>query len=40
METVEVEAKNKKDAFQIAREKIRHGMGEEVTLFEVEEIKD
>lgn len=40
METVyEVEAKNKKEAFIEAKKKICHGMGEEVTLFEVEETK-
>lgn len=34
----EVEASNKKEAFQKAKGEICHGMGEEVTLFEVEEI--
>ena len=40
METVyEVEAKNKKEAFLKAKDSINHGMGEEITLYEIEEIK-
>ena len=38
MERHEVMAKNKADAFSKAREKVCHGMGEEITLFEVEKL--
>ena len=39
MESHEVEARNKKEAFEEAKNKVCHGMGEEVTLFNVEEVK-
>ena len=38
METVEVEAKNEKEAFIKAKNKISYGMGEEITLYEVKEV--
>lgn len=39
METHSVTAKNKKEAFIKAKEEVRHGMGEEVTLYEIEFLK-
>ena len=36
METHSVMAKNKKEAFEKARELVNHGMGEEITLYEIE----
>lgn len=39
METIcDIEATSKEEAFKKAKDQIRHGMGEEVTLFEVEEV--
>jgi len=39
METHEVEAKNKEEAVEEAKSQVCYGMGEEITLFEIEEIK-
>ena len=39
METLSVMAQNKKEAFEKAREMVNHGMGEEVTLYEIKEIR-
>ena len=39
METHSVMAKNKKEAFEKARKQVNHGMGEEVTLYEIEKTK-
>lgn len=36
MERHEVQARNKKEAFELAKAQVCHGMGEEVKLFEVE----
>lgn len=36
METHEVEARNKEQAFEEARKLVNHGMGEEVKLYETE----
>lgn len=38
IERHEVEARNEKEAFELARQMVRHGMGEDVSLFEVELI--
>lgn len=38
MESHSVFAKNKKEAFKKAKERVNHGMGEEITLFEIEEV--
>ena len=40
MESHEVEAENKKIAFELAREQVNHGMGEEVTLFEITKLNN
>lgn len=36
---VEVEAESEEDAKRLAIDEVHHGMGEEVTVYEVEEIK-
>lgn len=39
-ETHEVEADNEAEAFDKAKELVNHGMGEEVTLFEITELSE
>lgn len=38
MDSKEVVAKNKKEAFEKAKDLVNYGMGEEINLFEIEEI--
>ena len=40
MEHHEVEAQNEEEAFEEARKKVCHGMGEEITLYDIEKTED